>query len=58
MKTIQEILGHSSIVITSDTYTSLFADLDRTVTSGAANIIHLNRRKPDNRKRSGPHAVA
>jgi integrase len=43
MKTIQEILGHSSIVITSDTYTSLFADLDRTVTDGAANIIHLNR---------------
>ncbi len=32
MKTIQEILGHSSIVITSDTYTLLFADLDRTVT--------------------------
>jgi integrase len=43
MKTIQETLGHSSIVITSDTYTSLFADLDRTVTDGAANIIHLNR---------------
>ncbi len=43
MKTIQEILGHSSIVITADTYTSLFADLNRTVTDGAANIIHLNR---------------
>jgi hypothetical protein len=49
-------------VITSDTYTSLFADLDRTVTSGAANIIHLNRRKPDGRyagrrERPGPSAA-
>jgi integrase len=46
MKTIQEILGHSSIVITSDTYTALFSDLDRVVTDGAANIIHLKRRAP------------
>lgn len=30
-------------MITADTYTSLFADLNRTVTDGAANIIHLNR---------------
>ncbi len=44
MKKIQEILGHSSIVITADTYTLLFGDLDRTVTDQAANLIHKNRR--------------
>ncbi len=49
MKTIQTILGHSSIVITMDTYTLLFADLDRTVTDAAANLIH-NRRHPKTRR--------
>ena len=45
MKTIQEILGHSSIVITADTYTLLFDDFDRTVTEAAANLIHHRRKK-------------
>ena len=45
MKKIQEILGHSSIVITADTYTLLFDDLDRTATDQAANLIHNNRRR-------------
>jgi hypothetical protein len=44
MKKIQEILGHSSIVITADTDTLLFEDLDRTATDQAANLIHNNRR--------------
>jgi integrase len=44
MKKIQEVLGHSSIVITSDNYTLLFGDLDRTATDNAANVIHKNRR--------------
>lgn len=58
MKTIQEILGRSSIVITSDTYTALFADLDRIVTDGAANIIHLNRRTPRLAGVRTPHKAA
>jgi integrase len=45
LKKIQEILGHSSIVITADTYTLLFEDLDRTATDQAANLIHKNRRR-------------
>jgi integrase len=45
MKKIQEILGHSSIVITADTYTLLFDDLDRPATDQAANLIHNNRRR-------------
>jgi integrase len=45
MKTIQDILGHSSSVITSDTYTLLFQDLERAVTAAAANLIHGKRRK-------------
>jgi integrase len=45
MKTIQEVLGHSSSVITSDTYTLLFQDLERAVTAAAANLIHGQRGK-------------
>jgi integrase len=52
MKTIQTILGHASIVITSDTYTLLFADLDRAATTAAANLIHTKRANRGNRKRA------
>jgi integrase len=45
IKTVQETLGHSSSVITSDTYTSIFQRLEQGVADDAANLIHRNRRR-------------
>jgi integrase len=55
MKTIQYILGHSSIVITMDTYTLLFNDLERTITNGAADLIH-KQRQPKNEQQTQKNA--
>jgi integrase len=44
MKTVQETLGHSSSVITADTYTTVFQRFEEGVTDTAADLIHRNRR--------------
>lgn len=45
LKTIQETLGHSSITITADTYTSVLLDLERESANAAANLIPRKSRK-------------
>nr|WP_307836705.1 tyrosine-type recombinase/integrase [Actinoplanes nipponensis] len=39
MKEIQEVLGHSTIGLTSDTYTSVILELRRPNADAAANLI-------------------
>ncbi|MBD0735281.1 hypothetical protein [Streptomyces sp. CBMA29] len=39
MKDIQETLGHSSIAISADTYTSLLPEFDRAIAERAAGLI-------------------
>lgn len=48
LKDIQELLGHCSITITSDTYTSVIAELDveRAKAEAAAALVPRRRRRP------------
>ena len=46
LKTVQETLGHSSIVITGDTYTSVLLELERHSTEAASKLIPRKRRRP------------
>jgi integrase len=39
LKMIQAMLGHSSITITADTYTSVLTDLSKTVANAAVNLV-------------------
>ncbi|MFE7301285.1 tyrosine-type recombinase/integrase [Streptomyces sp. NPDC057579] len=39
LKDIQEMLGHSSITITADTYTSLLPETDRAIAEAAARLV-------------------
>jgi integrase len=39
MKEIQELLGHATMALTSDTYTSVILELQRTSADAAANLI-------------------
>ncbi|MFJ3628783.1 tyrosine-type recombinase/integrase [Streptomyces albidoflavus] len=39
LKDIQEMLGHSSITITSDTYTSLLPEADLAIAEAAARLV-------------------
>jgi len=39
LKVVQTQLGHSSIVLTADTYISLLPDLDREATEAVAELI-------------------
>ncbi|WP_409471443.1 tyrosine-type recombinase/integrase [Streptomyces sp. HC307] len=39
LKDIQEILGHSSITITADTYKSLLPKADRAIAEAAARLV-------------------
>jgi hypothetical protein len=45
MKVVQEMLGHSSITITSDTYTSVLPQVARAAAQAAADLVP--RRHPD-----------
>jgi hypothetical protein len=44
MKTVSEMLGHSTIVITADTYTSVLPEVARQAAESAAAIVPRNRR--------------
>ncbi|UGQ14848.1 site-specific integrase [Yinghuangia sp. ASG 101] len=44
LKTIQEMLGHSSIAITANTYTSVLPTVGREAAEGAARIVPRSRR--------------
>ncbi len=39
LKTIQDMLGHASIVLTADTYTSVLPDVARQAAEGIAHLI-------------------
>ncbi|MEV0446151.1 site-specific integrase [Streptomyces spectabilis] len=39
LKDIQEMLGHSSIAVTADTYTSLLPEVDEALAEAAANLV-------------------
>ena len=43
MKVVQEMLGHSSITITADTYTSVLPEMSRAAAQAAANLIPRRR---------------
>ncbi|MHA5054641.1 tyrosine-type recombinase/integrase [Streptomyces sp. SD15] len=47
LKDIQEMLGHSSITITADTYTSLLPETDLAIAEAAARIVPRARRPHD-----------
>ena len=68
LKDIQEMLGHSSITITSDTYTSLLPEADLAIAEAAARLVPRARAasegtasdaepKPDGTEEPGPEAV-
>lgn len=48
LKDIQEMLGHSSITITSDTYTSLLPEADLAIAEAAARLVPRARTTPEN----------
>ncbi|MFB8437913.1 tyrosine-type recombinase/integrase [Streptomyces niveus] len=48
LKDIQEMLGHSSITITSDTYTSLLPEADLATAEAAARLVPRARATPEN----------
>ncbi|MGW0667841.1 site-specific integrase [Streptomyces sp. NPDC002746] len=48
LKDIQEMLGHSSITITSDTYTSLLPEADLAIAEAAARLVPRARATPEN----------
>ncbi|MFD7482528.1 site-specific integrase [Streptomyces mirabilis] len=60
LKDIQEMLGHSSITITADTYTSLLPETDLAIAEAAARIVPRARRPHDAGKpevETGPNDV-
>ncbi|WP_239377467.1 tyrosine-type recombinase/integrase, partial [Frankia sp. Cj5] len=46
LKIVQELLGHSSITITADTYTSVLPDLTRNAVENAARVVPRTRSTP------------
>ncbi|MFI5620755.1 tyrosine-type recombinase/integrase [Streptomyces sp. NPDC051567] len=63
LKDIQEMLGHSSITITADTYTSLFPEADLAIAEAAARLVPRARPitesqpQPDAAEEPGPESV-
>lgn len=55
LKTVQEQLGHTSIVLTADTYTSVLLDLHFTVAGATARLVlAAAARKPGRKHRTPP----
>jgi len=50
LKTVQEQLGHTSIVLTADTYTSVLADEQHKTAEAAARLVLTAARGPSRRK--------
>jgi hypothetical protein len=46
MKIVQDMLGHSSITITADTYASVLPEVARSAAESAAGLIPRQRRSP------------
>ncbi|MGW7422291.1 tyrosine-type recombinase/integrase [Streptomyces sp. NPDC054813] len=68
LKDIQEMLGHSSITLTADTYTSLLPEADLAIAEAAARLVPRARAasentapegeaEPDDAEHSGPESV-
>ncbi|MED7828525.1 tyrosine-type recombinase/integrase, partial [Streptomyces chiangmaiensis] len=69
LKDIQEMLGHSSITITADTYTSLLPEADLAIAEAAARLVTRARAtskntaseakpEPDGEEKSDPEPVS
>lgn len=56
LKDIQELLGHSSITITADTYTSLLPETDRALAEAAARLVPRAGRRPGEVRETLAHA--
>nr|WP_308129460.1 site-specific integrase [Actinoplanes polyasparticus] len=59
LKTLQDLLGHSSIVVTADTYTSVLPDAQRRCADATAALVlaadrHTRHRIKQKRRRTGP----
>jgi integrase-like protein len=55
MKVVQEMLGHSSITLTSDTYTSVLPEVAREAAEAAARLIPRQKAKRTAGLTSGSH---
>jgi hypothetical protein len=55
LKTLQDLLGHSSIVVTADTYTSVLRQIQRRCADATAQLVlnaaHRTRKKIKNKAR-------
>ncbi|WP_053658028.1 tyrosine-type recombinase/integrase [Streptomyces sp. MMG1121] len=58
LKDIQEMLGHSSIAITADTYTSLLPEADLAIAEAAARLVPRARRAGDAEKPEAERGAA
>ncbi|MFG1915002.1 tyrosine-type recombinase/integrase [Micromonospora sp. NPDC048898] len=52
LKTLQDLLGHASIVTTADTYTSVLPDVQRCCPNATARLVLTSARRSRSRKRS------
>jgi integrase len=56
LKVVQEMLGHSSITITADLYTSVLPEVARAAAEGVAGILPRGRREPTVNSADEPHS--
>jgi integrase len=56
LKVVQEMLGHSSITITADTYTSVLPELARAAAEGVPGILPRGRRDVVRNPEQAPHS--
>jgi integrase len=47
LKSISKLLGHSTIAITADTYTEVFAEVDHAQAAASADVVSLKRRRKE-----------
>jgi hypothetical protein len=56
LKAIQDMLGHASIVLTADTYTSVLPEVARQTAEGIAALVMAAGRNPPGRAEGPPRA--
>jgi hypothetical protein len=57
LKTVQTMLGHSSIVLTADTYTSVPPDLAHHAAEGTARLVLTSAGTTSRALRNGHHTI-
>jgi hypothetical protein len=58
LKAIQDMLGHASIVLTGDTYTSVLPEVARQTADGIAALVMAAGRNPPGRAEGPPRRAA